>query len=319
MIRVKVARKLPIAQDICSIELVSLDGSPLPAFSAGAHIDVDTGSGFTRQYSLCNNPEDRHRYVIGVLRDPNSRGGSVAMHGLTDGRTIEISEPRNHFPLVPAAKHTILLAGGIGITPLLCMAERLLREHASFELHYCARSIERVAFRDRLSAPDLGPSVTVHLDDGPADQRFDAVRFFAGNSGSDGHHLYVCGPGGFIDGVLEAARSAGFSADQLHREYFASAPASGGGSDRAFRVRVVSSGEEFEVGAAQTVIEALAAHGIEVPVSCEQGVCGTCLTRVLDGIPDHRDVYLTDSEHAKHDQFLPCCSRAKTELLVLDL
>ncbi|MBN3801469.1 oxidoreductase [Paraburkholderia sp. Ac-20336] len=313
-----ITRKLPLATDICLFELSSADSEPLPPFSAGAHIDVHV-DGFTRQYSLCNSPAERGVYQIGVLRDPASRGGSIAMHAYAAGATLEISEPRNHFPLDAHAKHTILLAGGIGITPILCMAMELLDTGRSFELHYCTRELARAAFLDRLAQAGLKEHSHLYFDSDAAEQRIDLQAVLA--QPDQDTHVYVCGPAGFIDAVLGTATNAGWPAANLHREYFGARQEVEGSSDSnvAFQVSLASSGKLVEVPAGTTVVEALRTCGIEVPVSCEQGVCGTCLTRVLAGEPDHRDVYLTDEERAANDQFLPCCSRSKTPVLVIDL
>ena len=314
--RVRIAHKTIEAQDICSFELVAADGGVLPAFSAGAHVDVHLGDALVRPYSLCNDPRERHRYLIAVLREPASRGGSAAMHALREGQEITISEPRNHFALARDAQSHLLLAGGIGITPVLAMAEHLAVEGAAFEMHYCTRSVDRTAFMQRLRAAVFAPQVQFHHDDGPAAQKLDIATLVA--TPQVGRHLYVCGPTGFMEAVLSAARSAGWAESSLHREYFVGpAAATDGGS--AFDVQLASSGALIRVKANQSVVAALAAAGVQLPVSCEQGVCGTCVTRVLDGTPEHRDLYLTDEEHARGDCFTPCCSRALSPRLVLDL
>lgn len=314
--QVRIIRKLGIATDICAFELVKPDGSALPAFAAGAHIDVHVGEGLVRQYSLCNHPGDTQRYVIGVLREASSRGGSVAMHALAEGSLLEISEPKNHFPLAEAATGSLLLAGGIGVTPILSMAEHLARTGASFEMHYCTRDPGRVAFRDRLVEARFADRVHLYFDSAPADERVNLRALLAAPAA--GKHLYVCGPAGFIGAVLETAAAAGWDERNLHREYFAAAAQPETLSDE-FQIMLASSGRVIDVKGEQTVIAALTAAGIELPTSCEQGVCGTCLTRVLSGEPDHRDVYLTDDERAAKDCFLPCCSRSKSPMLVLDL
>jgi len=316
MISVKVLRKKQEATGIFSYELARPDGAPLPAFSAGSHIDVTVPGGLTRQYSLCNDAAEQHRYRIAVLRDPASRGGSVAMHDqLKEGDTVQISEPRNHFPLVHAQK-TLLFAGGIGVTPLLCMAQRLSHIGADFTMHYCARSQDRTAFRDEISASPFAANVAYHYDDGDAAQKLDLARVIA--KPDAGTHIYVCGPTGFIDWVVKTAQQQGWPADHVHLEYFGAAPQDTTG-DQAFQVKIASSGQVYDIPADKTVTSALLEHGVEILVSCEQGVCGTCITRVLEGECDHRDLYFTDDEKAKNDQFTPCCSRAKTKLLVLDL
>lgn len=314
---VRVARKATEAVDICTFELVGVDGAPLPAFSAGSHVDVALPNGLTRQYSLCNDPTETHRYLIGVLRDPASRGGSQALHEqVQQGQVLQISAPRNHFSLAHEARHSVLLAGGIGVTPILCMAERLAMAGADFEMHYCTRSRERTAFYQRITSSAYAPHVQFHFDDGVPQQRLDLAALLA--TPHTGVHLYVCGPKGFMDAVLSTARAQGWPESQLHYEFFG-AEVAPSDSDAGFDVKLASSGRIITVPRDQTVTQALSAAGVEVQTSCEQGVCGTCLTRVLEGVPDHKDQYLTPEEQAANDQFLPCCSRAKTALLVLDL
>lgn len=315
-LQVKVAARREEAEGIIGLELVAVDGQPLPEFAAGAHIDVHLPGGLLRQYSLCNAPHERHRYQIGVLRDPRSRGGSQAVHdALKVGDLVTISAPRNQFALQPAP-HSLLLAGGIGVTPILCMAEALAAAGASFEMHYCARSPARQAFRTRIADSGFAARVVHHYDDGDAAQQLDLASLLARTDPAT--HLYVCGPGGFIAHVVDTARAQGWPEAQVHFEYFGAAPVDAAGNG-SFQVKLASSGEVYTIPPERTVIQVLAEHDVEVPVSCEQGICGTCLTRVLEGQPDHRDQYLTDEERAANDQFTPCCSRAKSALLVLDL
>jgi vanillate O-demethylase ferredoxin subunit len=314
---VRVARKRTEALDICSLELVATDGTTLPAFTAGAHLDVHLPGGLVRPYSLCNPPSDTGRYVIGVLRDAHSRGGSVAVHdAVAEGSVLHISPPKNHFPLATDADHHLLLGGGIGITPLLAMAEHLASQGESFELHHCTRSLERTPFTERLAAASFARQVHHHFDDGQATQKLDIAATL--QQASPGTHLYVCGPQGFMDAVLSTARVQGWPEQRLHHEYFSAAPADTAG-DGSFEMEVASTGQVITVAPAQTALQALLAAGFDIPMSCEQGVCGTCLTGVKAGTPEHRDHYLTPEEQAANDQFLPCCSRAKGGRLVLDL
>jgi ferredoxin-NADP reductase len=316
-IPVQIVSKRVEATDICTFELADPLGKALPGFSAGSHIDVHIGDGLVRQYSLCNDPRESHRYMIGVLSVPNSRGGSVTMHDqVQEGDVLEISEPRNHFQLAHGAKRSLLIAGGIGITPILCMAERLANIGAEFEVHYCTRSEQRTAFLQRIRSSSFADRVRFHFDNSPPEQKFD-VEAVVANASPD-THLYVCGPTGFMDFVLGAARRKGWSDQRLHREYFASKVQSSA-NDVEFDVRIASTGKVYRVTKDLTVVAALAAHGIDIPTSCGQGVCGTCITRVIDGEPEHRDLYQTDAERARNDQFTPCCSRARSPALVLDL
>lgn len=316
-LRVRVARKEQVALEIALFELVGSDGAELPPFSAGSHIDVHIPGGLVRQYSLCNAQSESHRYQIAVLKDAKGRGGSRGMHELVHaGDEIAISAPKNHFALAHATSESLLLAGGIGITPLLCMAERLATLEKPFTLHYCTRSAERTAFRERIRDARFAQNVQFHFDNGPAEQKVDLKSLLS--STREGAHLYTCGPKGFMDAVLAQARLSGWREDQLHYEFFNAAPTRGA-ADEGFDVQLASSGRIIRVSPQETIVEALAACGVHIPTSCEQGVCGTCLTRVLDGELDHRDLFLTRDEQAAGDQFLPCCSRAKSAKLVLDL
>ena len=316
-LKVRIARKAPEALDITTFELVNVENKPLPAFSAGSHIDVHLPNGLTRQYSLCNDPSEGHRYLIGVLKDPLSRGGSRAMHDdVNEGDVLHISAPRNHFPLAHEAVHSVLLAGGIGVTPILCMAERLAVTGASFEMHYCTRSPERTAFRERIAKSLFSDRVSFHFDDGAQGQKLQLDQVLSPMR--PGVHLFVCGPKGFMDWVLERARTIGWPAQRLHYEFFG-AEVERSDKDADFSVKLASSGKVIVVPKDMTVVQALSAAGVEIATSCEQGVCGTCLTRVLEGEPDHRDMYLTEEEQAANDQFTPCCSRSVSPVLVLDL
>jgi vanillate O-demethylase ferredoxin subunit len=314
---VLVASKNEEAVGILSFELVSTDGNPLPAFSAGSHIDVELREGLVRQYSLCNSPTDRHRYVIAVLRDPASRGGSVAMHDdIAPGMKLRISEPRNHFPLAAGATRSVLVAGGIGVTPILCMAERLAMLGAEFDMHYCTRSPERTAFTQRILQSAYRDRVWFHHDDAQGRPTADFSLLLANSA--PGKHLYVCGPSGFLEHVMATARRCGWPDDHIHYEYFANVVLASS-DDQPFEVTVASTGKRVRVEPGKSIVEALAEIDVVVATSCEQGVCGTCLTPVLEGVPDHRDAYLTDAEKEGNDQMLVCCSRARSPVLVLDL
>ena len=239
------------------------------------------------------------------------------MHRLREGDRLRIGEPRNLFALQAQARRSLLIAGGIGITPLLAMADHLAAAGAAFTLHYCARTRDRAAFTQRIEEGRLKAHTRFHFDDEEPARKLDLEAALHGPD--SGSHLYVCGPAGFMDWVLAGARARGWPEAQLHREYFAAPAAARNPADAAFELLLRRSGRSIRVAGDQRVIDALAAHGIAVPVSCEQGVCGTCLTRVVDGTPEHRDLFLTDEEHARNDCFTPCCSRSRTARLVLDL
>jgi vanillate O-demethylase ferredoxin subunit len=314
LLKVRVATKIDAAQDIVAFDLQAQDGSTLPPFNAGAHIDVHLPNGLIRQYSLCNDPREHERYRICVLRDPSTRGGSAAMHDLVHaGNELTIGLPRNLFALVEGDHDSLLLAGGIGVTPILAMAWQLHAQGARFQMHYFTRSRVRTAFHDDINAAPFSGSAALWFDDAVAERPSvpDLLR-----SASLGTHVYACGPAGFLDYVTRSALETGLAADHLHLEAFGAAPMAPGA---AFDVHLRRSGETVRVDAEQTVVEALAAHGVVIPISCEQGICGTCLTQVCNGVPDHRDQYLTDEEHARNDQFTPCCSRSLTAVLELDI
>lgn len=307
-----VARRENAASGIISLELRAADGSELPAYEAGAHVDVHVQSGLIRQYSLTGDPADRSAYRLGVLLDPKSRGGSTAIHkGVREGAAIRIGRPRNNFPLAPAG-HTILFAGGIGITPMLSMAYALEAQGASWEMHYCGRSADKLAFVDEMRR--FGDKVHPHVDAGPAAQRLDIDAVL--NGPAMDRHLYVCGPNGFMDFVVNAAAASGWDERCVHLERFGAEVNTDGAP---FTVVAARSGVTFDVEPGETIAEKLGEHGIEVHMSCQSGVCGTCLTRVVEGMPDHRDLVQTDLEKAANDRITVCCSRSKTKKLVLDL
>ncbi len=303
------------ADDIVSLELVPNEGASLPAFDAGSHIDLHLPNGLIRQYSLCNPPSESHRYLIAALKDPNSRGGSEAVHSLLkEGDEIEISAPRNLFPLNSDVEKTLLFAGGIGVTPILAMAETLHHLSKDFEMHYCARSQSRAAFVTRIQSSGFADKVTCYFDD--QKQVLD-VKTALGNP-TTGAHVYVCGPNGFMKFIIDNATHLNWPAKQVHKEYFA-AESVDKSHDGAFEVEIKSTGKIIHISADQSVLEALEDEDIFLPVSCEEGICGTCVTGILAGEPAHRDVFLTDAEKAANDRFTPCCSRSKSTCLVLDL
>ncbi|MHC0504779.1 PDR/VanB family oxidoreductase [Achromobacter aegrifaciens] len=315
-LQVRVTRRTQETEDIVSLELRDPAGGLLPVFSAGAHIDVHAGTGLVRQYSLCGAPQERDRYIIGILREASSRGGSEWIHDrCLEGAMIQIGEPRNHFPL-QEARRSILIGGGIGITPLLSMAEALHAAGGDFELHYCARSVGKTAFRGRIEQAAFSRQVRCHYDDGSVDQKLDLARLLS--QPDAGTHVYVCGPAGFIDWVCREAAEAGLAREQIHFEYFGGKEIDSA-NDQAFDIKIASTGQLLRIPADRSAAAVLQEAGIDIYTSCGEGSCGTCVTRIVEGVPDHRDVFLTDDEHAAGDQFTPCCSRAKSPLLILDI
>lgn len=308
-LQVRVLRRWSEALDIDAFELVADGRVPLPPFEAGAHIDIEVAPGLVRQYSLCNDPRERHRYLIGVLRVPDSRGGSSAAHErLVAGASVRIGLPRNNFALAPHATRHLLLAGGIGLTPLLSMAHHLSAQGADFQLHAFVRSRARAAFVPVLQSEPLGRHSRLHVDDADDGVHFDFRACL--QQQPDGTHAYVCGPAGFLQHMLDIARDLGWPSSRLHQESFSALTPAAKNDDPAFELELVRSGRIVVVPSGLTALQALRVAGIEIASSCEAGVCGTCLTRVLRGSPMHRDAYLTDDERAGGNAFLPCCSRA---------
>lgn len=317
ILTVRVARISRQTPEISAFELVHPRGLRLPGYSAGAHIDVHLPGGFMRQYSLARaapGGEGCERYLIGVKREAASRGGSASIHErVREGDLLAISTPRNTFPLHGGATRHLLLAGGIGLTPLLAMAQQLARDGAAaFTLCVFARSREHLAFGDALEA--LAPNVRLHLDDGAADEKIDLRERLAVHE--PGTHLYLCGPAGFMQAVRAAA--AHWPEDCVHLEYFAPPQADADASAaEPFTLTLAQRGIQVEVAADQTAVQALHDLGIDVPTSCEQGICGTCVVGYSAGEPEHRDFCLSATE--RHKRVALCCSRAKAGAITIDL
>ena len=304
------------AEGILSFELVDPKGGELPVFDAGAHIDVHVPGGLTRRYSLCDPPWERDHYRIAVLDAPQGRGGSRAMHEqVRAGDLIVVSEPHNFFPVAPDARHSILLAGGIGITPIMAMVEHMRRTDQSFELHYCAQSPERTAFARRFASDVEAGRVVLHHDGGDYRKGLDIPRALAGPR--EGTHLYFCGPAGFMSAVRSASEH--WPKETVHFEYFGADPealagaASGDGCD----VVLERSNRTIHVEPAQSILDAVREAGVPCESSCEAGVCGTCRVRYVGGAPEHNDFVLSDEE--RREYVLICCARVAQGPLVLDL
>lgn len=292
-------------------EFRAIDGSRLPAFEPGAHIDVMLPNGMTRQYSLTFPYAVEDGYVIGVKRDDAGRGGSRYIHERFQvGAQLKIGSPRNHFKLDEGAAHSVLVAGGIGITPIWCMSQRLQKLGRSWELHYSVRTRAEAAFLDETKL--LGSSVHLHVDEEQG-RYVDISRIVS--DAALGAHLYCCGPVPMLDAFKAAC--AGRPQEYVHFEYFGAAPPTS--AAREFVVHLARMGKDVTVPEGVTILDALAGAGVEVPSSCRQGVCGICETRVIDGMPDHRDVILTAEEKKKNQTMMICCSRCVGERIVLDI
>jgi ferredoxin-NADP reductase len=298
------------ADHILGFRLEPLRGERLPAFTAGSHVEVTLQPGLKRSYSLLNDPADTDVYEIGVQLDPESRGGSQHIHDhWRPGQVIEVGEPRNLFALDESASHSILIAGGIGITPMLSMMQRLEGLGRSWELRYAVRSRNRAAFLERLEGL---ANAQVTIDDEPSTPRLDLQALI--RSAPPKAHVYCCGPTGMLSAFREHGGSLG---DRMHFEYFASDAKVA--CDGGYRLQLQRSGKVIEVAAGDTMLDALLGAGLDVGFACFEGVCGSCRVPVLDGVPDHRDQFLTQAEKDANTAVMACCSGARTATLTLDL
>ncbi|WP_415648861.1 cytochrome P450/oxidoreductase [Stackebrandtia soli] len=303
----------PLGGDILAVELSDGNGRPLPRWSPGAHVDLELGD-LSRQYSLCGDPERRDVYRLAVLREPDGRGGSRYVHErLALGDTLRMRGPRNHFRLDPDAPHYVLVAGGIGITPIIAMADHLAAIGASYELRYCRRDASSTAFVDRVTR-DHGAHLTVHTS--TEGTRLDVSTLLDG--APNGTRVYACGPQRLLD-ALEAS-AADWPEETLHVEHFTTTrteldPA----VEHSFDLELADSGLTIPVAPDETVLSALRSRGIDVASDCEEGLCGSCEVTVLDGAVDHRDVVLTNAERASNTVMMTCCSRATGTRLTLGL
>ncbi len=297
------------------IELTDPNGAELPDYSAGAHIEFHLGCGMIRSYSLCSRPANRMSYAVAVLLEESGRGGSVAMHKLKVGDTVTITAPRNHFQLAgKEAKSHLLLAGGIGVTPMLAMIAELEDRAAPWVLHYCARSMDDAALLSELKSYSDAGKVIVHLDGGDPSKGLNIKALLA--ESIIGTHVYYCGPPGFMTACKYAVGA--WPPHAIHCEYFAaSADAKADRVDNSFQVRIKSSGKLVDVPAGTPLVQVLRENGCTVDTDCEDGYCGTCITRFLSGLPDHRDTVLSEGE--RRNYIMVCCSRAKSGILELDI
>ncbi|KAA1426587.1 Rieske 2Fe-2S domain-containing protein [Nocardioides antri] len=312
-LRVRVERKWSAGVDVAGFALAPLTGH-LPVAQPGAHVDVHLPNGCVRQYSVVNAPGEDDRYVLGVKREPESRGGSACLHDtVREGDVLALSEPRNNFPLRRDAEHTLLVAGGIGVTPLLAMAQTLAHHGLDHELHYFAQTEDHLAFHDRLAA--LGDSVRRHCGLDVAATTARLREILAGHA--PGRQVYLCGPGPMIEAAREIAAECGWPVEKVHFEYFQNGQEID--KDSSFEVDLARSCLTVQVPPGQTILEAVREAGVTMPSSCEQGACGTCIARVIEGEPVHQDVYLNEAEKASGEAIMTCVSRSASPRLVLDL
>lgn len=305
-----------VAERVISLELRPTDDILLPEFQAGSHIDVHLplpSGELVRQYSICNNPAERDRYVIGIALDVNSRGGSAAAHHVVKGQRIFISVPRNNFRLEDNSATSILVAGGIGVTPLLSMARELSVKGRPWRLYYCARAPRSAAFLDELQALD-GEVIPV----------FDGVPGIASlnlrdviDRSDEGTHFYCCGPTGLIQAFLEATSS--LDPKCVHVEWFAPAKQDISQSDNSFVVNLARAGYRLNIPADKSILDVVLAEGIDHPYSCQEGICGLCEVKVLEGTCDHRDLVTSEEDRADGKKMMICVSRARSAVLTLDL
>lgn len=302
------------ARDVMTIELRAPAGGVLPPFEPGAHLDLHLPNGLVRQYSLTNDWRERDRYVIGVGRAENSRGGSEYVHSqIRAGMQVRISPPRNNFPLDPEAERYLFIAGGIGVTPIVSMVRWCVAQGKPWRIIYAARSRQRAAFYEEICG--LAASCAqFHFDD-ECGQVLDVAQ--AVSSWTPGERIYCCGPTPLMEAVKSLTEQ--LPGGTVRFEWFTVPETDEPQDSGSFSVRLERRNEEFQVPPGRSILEVLEEHGIEVPFSCREGLCGTCVTTVLAGEPDHRDYVLSDEERESGKLMTICCSRAKSPSLTLDL
>jgi tetrachlorobenzoquinone reductase len=315
LIEVRLTDVETVARDTNIYTFRRPDGGKLPPYQPGAHIDIHLPNGITRQFSLVNPDPDPESYVVAIKLDPASRGGSrYVFDKLKAGDTLKISAPRNNFPLVGDAEHVVLFAGGIGITPIWCMVQELAAQNRSWRLYYSCRSRADMAFLATLEtfAPQ---AVTLHFDD-EADGKFLDLAGAIGAAPANAH-FYCCGPNPMLKAFEAAAASR--PRHNVHVEYFTPKEEAGEVKLGGFWVELARSGEEYFIPEGRKVLEVLFEAGVDVDYSCELGICGECVTRVISGKPVHHDSVLSEEEQATNEKVMICCCGCETERLVLDM
>lgn len=311
LFKAKIVKRSEVADNIAMFQLANIDNSPLPIFKAGAHIDVKAPNGVVRQYSLCHKYQSG-TYNIAIQNAPQSRGGSSSIFTKwKEGDIVEISEPKNHFGLIDAKKY-IFLAAGIGVTPIQSMIEEINSKNIEFELHYSARTKSAAAFLEGLAI--YKNQANFYFDD--LNQIID-VKSILSNP-KDDVHIFTCGPSGYMDFIINSAKELGWKKDNIHFEYF-SAPILDETENGEFEVVLQKSGQSFIIPPDQSIAQILVKNCIKIEISCEQGVCGACKTKVIEGDIEHKDLFLFDDEKEKNDCTMICVSRAKSKKIILDL
>ena len=310
------------AELINSYEMVDSTGNDLPAYTAGSHIDFYFHDGIVRQYSLCSDPNDRKRYLIAILNDQKGRGGSTALHNrLHVQRYVHVSEPRNNFPIAKEAKHHLMIAGGIGVTPMLSMIYELQKTSGdNFTLHYCTKSKDYTAFQPELAALVASGKVVVHHDQGIPENGLNIKELL--QDYDDGTHLYYCGPPGFMKAVTDF--SSHWPEGTVHFEYF-NAPEpeveskSPGlvSNAEGFQIKIASTGAVYTVPDSKSIVDILHENNVAIETSCNVGLCKTCVIKYTEGEVKHMDCVLSKQEQEEY--LTPCCSRSLGDLLILDL
>jgi len=310
---VVVTKKTIEAHNMASFELVPTDGKELPAFSAGSHIDVSIPGGFTRQYSLANPSRERHRYLIGIWRDANSRGGSKALYdNVKEGDKLQVGLPRNRFRVPSKTTRALLLARGIGATAVLSIADYLKAKGVPFEFHYVFAGMSPGSFKAVIEASPFAADTHYYTDLTADNQLMNPSEVLANRPGDT--QLFICGADWWQDPIIKLALENGFTNERIHSERF-TAKLAAPPLDKVFNVTIKSSGKVFSIPGDQDLATYLNENGVHVPTSCEQGMCKTCKTKILEGEPDHRDQVLTEADKAQ-GFFLPCISRGKTDLVL---
>jgi tetrachlorobenzoquinone reductase len=306
-----------LARDTCAFEFRPVGEAALASFTAGAHVDLILPNGIHRSYSLCNPQGETHRYVVGVKRASPSRGASSFLHeSLRVGTELELAAPRNNFPLIETASHSVLIAGGIGVTPIWGMIQRLIEIGASWKLHYASRTRQDAAFLEELrglGADRLRVRLTFDHESGGRMLEMPSIVAAAPR----GAHFYACGPAPMLEAFEQAAKE--LAPEQVHIERFTGAAEARPVGTQGFEVVLARSNKTLKIPSGKPILDVLLDEGVDVAFSCMDGVCGSCKVTVLDGIPDHHDLVLNDEERVQNKTMLVCCSGAKSERLVLDL